>query len=512
VQADPRPPLAAGPDSGVLAAVDLGSNSFHMIVARVSHGQVTIVDRLREMVRLAAGLDENKQLKRKSAERALSCLSRFGERIREVHADQMRVVGTNTLRKARNAGEFLNAAAERLGHPVEIISGIEEARLIYLGVSHSMPLVEGAQIVIDIGGGRTEIIRGQGYEADDMESLYIGCVGLSKSVFGSSKLTARRFERARLAVRLELEPVRARFQAVPVVRHVGASGTIRAAHRVIQGLEGEGAPLTRAGLEQLIKRMIDAGKVERLQLPGLSEQRKPVFAGGLSILVELMDVLGAERIDVADGALREGILYDLLGRNTDEDARVRTVRAMMARYNVDVGQANRVERIALALLDQVADDWALQGADYRTALTWACRLHETGLDIAHSHYHHHGAYLLEHADMPGFPREEQRVLARLVGAHRRSFARESFEDLPPGLALAACRLAVILRLAVLFNRNRNRTDDDNAPVEFSADDDAVVVSASQAWLEDNPLTLADLEREAGYLGNAGLRMTLERGN
>ena len=505
---DPRAAGAAGPDSGVLAAVDLGSNSFHMIVARVSHGQVTIIDRLREMVRLAAGLDKHNKLSHKSADRALNCLSRFGERIREMHADQIRVVGTNTLRKARNANEFLEAAAQRLGHPVEIISGIEEARLIYLGVSHSMPLVDGAQIVIDIGGGSTEIVRGHAYEPEDMESLYIGCVGLSKSVFGPSKLSARRFERARLAVRLELEPVRARFQAVPVVRHVGASGTIRAARRVLQGLEGGDAQLTRAGLERLIARMVDAGRVDRLSLPGLSDQRKPVFAGGVAILVELMDVLGAERMEVADGALREGILHDLLGRNTSEDARVRTVRAMMARYNVDVGQAGRVERMALDLLDQVAEDWALTDPSYRTALKWAARLHETGLDIAHAHYHHHGAYLMEHADMPGFPRQEQRLLARLVGAHRRSFPRDYFDDLPPAVAPQARRLAVILRMAVLFNRNR--TDDDNAPVEISAQQDSLVVTAAREWLAANPLTLADLKREAMYLGNAGIEMALEQ--
>lgn len=499
---------AAGPDTRVLAAVDLGSNSFHMIVARVSHGQVTIIDRLREMVRLAAGLDQHNELSRKSEDRALNCLSRFGERIREMRADQVRVVGTNTLRKARSSGGFLNAAAERLGHPVEIISGIEEARLIYLGVSQSMPLLEGPQIVIDIGGGSTEIVRGTGYEPEVMESLYLGCVSLSKSVFGPSKLTARRFERARLAARLELAPVSTRFRAVAVERHVGASGTIRAAQRVLQGLEGEDAPLTRDGLERLIERMIGAGKLDRLSLPGLSDERKPVFAGGVAILVELMAALGAERMQVADGALREGIVYDLLGRMRKEDARVRTVRAMMARYNVDRGQAKRVERTALELLEQVADEWNLHAPEHRAVLRWAARLHEMGLDIAHAHYHRHGAYLLEHADMPGFPREEQRELARLVGAHRRSFYRQSFDDLPPAMVASARRLAVLLRLAVLFNRSR--TTDVSAPVELSAGKDSLTVAAPQAWLEDNPLTLADLQLEAEFLRAAGLEMQLDR--
>ncbi|UCG72030.1 MAG: Ppx/GppA family phosphatase [Chromatiales bacterium] len=479
-----------------------------MIVARVSHGQVTIIDRLREMVRLAAGLDENNELSQKSEERALGCLSRFGERIREMRADQVRVVGTNTLRKARSSGGFLAAAADRLGHPVEIISGIEEARLIYLGVSHSMPLVEGPQIVIDIGGGSTEIVRGTGYEPEILESLYLGCVSLSKAVFGPSKLTARRFERARLAARLELAPVSARFQPESVHRYVGASGTIRAAQRVLQGLEGEDALLTRDGLERLINRMIDAGKLDRLSLPGLSDERKPVFAGGVSILVELMAALGADVMQVADGALREGIVYDLFGRLTKEDARVRTVRAMMARYNVDLRQAKRVEATALALLAQVADKWALHEPEHRSVLKWAARLHEMGLDIAHAHYHRHGAYLLEHADMPGFPREEQRLLARLVGAHRRSFSRQSFNDLPPGMVRSARRLAVLLRLAVLFNRSR--VADADAPVELIPGKELLTVAVPEAWLEDNPLTLADLKLESGFLRAAGLQMQLDR--
>jgi exopolyphosphatase/guanosine-5'-triphosphate,3'-diphosphate pyrophosphatase len=499
---------ANAPDARILAAVDLGSNSFHMIVARVSHGQVAVIDRLREMVRLAAGLDKDNLLSRKSEERALACLSRFGERIREMHADQVRVVGTNTLRRARNSGRFLQAAAECLGHPVEIISGIEEARLIYLGVSQSLPLVNGPQIVVDIGGGSTEIASGTGSEPADLESLYVGCVGLSKSVFGPSKLTARRFERARLTARLELEPVKMRFRSVPAVRYAGASGTVRAALRVVQNLEGEDARLTRDSLERLIRCMIEAGRLERLKLPGLSEERKPVFAGGIAILVELMEALNANELIVADGALREGILYDLLGRLSDVDARVRTVRAMMARYDVDAVQAERVERTALALLEQVAGDWGLTTSADRAALTWAARLHEIGLDIAHAHYHRHGAYLLENADMPGFPREEQRLLSRLVGAHRRSFANTSFDGLPPGRVVAARRLTVLLRLAVLLQRSR--TTDTVPPIRLTAGDEALLVAAPAEWLDTNPLTLADLELEADYLGAAGFQLDLDR--
>ncbi len=491
----------------MLAAVDLGSNSFHMLVARLTHGQLTVIDRLREMVRLAAGLDAGNRLDDASRARALECLSRFGERIRDMQAGQVRVVGTNTLRKARGVDRFLEEAETLLGHPVEIISGIEEARLIYLGVSHSLPSIAGEQICVDIGGGSTEIIRGKGYEPKQMESLYLGCVSLSTQYFPSGKLSARKFEKARLAARLELEPVKARFVDPPVDRFIGASGTIRAAATVGQqlGLWSEG--ITCEGLERLVARMVDAGRVERLELPGLSEQRRPVFPGGVAILAEVLDALNIDCMQVADGALREGILYDLLGRLTDEDARVRTVRAMEARFHVDTAQAARVEATAMRLFDQVVDDWKLTGDENRLALGWAARLHEVGLDIAHSQYHRHGAYLLENADMPGFTREEQRVLARLVGTHRRSFSRSAFDDLPRRRARAVLRMAVLLRLAVLLNRSR--TDTEPAPLRVRVEGKRIGVSAPVGWLTANPLTRAGLEAEHDYLAQAGLDMQLE---
>ncbi len=477
-----------------------------MLVARQTHGQLTVIDRLREMVRLAAGLDADNRLDDASRERALACLSRFGERIRDMQAGQVRVVGTNTLRRARGADRFLEEAEALLGHPIEVISGIEEARLIYLGVSHSLPSVDGEQICVDIGGGSTEIIRGRGYEPQLMESLYLGCVSLSKQCFAAGKLTVRKFDKARLAARLELEPVKARFVNTPAVRLVGASGTIRAASAVGQELGLWSTGITRNGLEQLITKVIEAGRTDRLQLPGLSEQRRPVFPGGLAILTEVMDALNMDCMQVADGALREGILYDLLGRLTDEDARVRTVRAMEARFHVDTAQADRVETTVLQLFDQVGQDWKLAGDDNRRALGWAARLHEIGLDIAHSRYHHHGAYLLENADMPGFTREEQRVLARLVGTHRRSFSRDTFEGLPRRRLRVVLRMAVLLRLAVLLNRSRTQTEP--APVRLRVDGRQIVVSAPAGWLGANPLTRAGLETERDHLLSAGLDMQL----
>ncbi len=478
-----------------------------MVVARFSHGQLTVIDRLREMVRLAAGLTSDNQLDEDSQQRGLECLSRFGERIRDIQADRVRVVGTNTLRKAKGSGAFLQRAAGLLGHPVEIIAGIEEARLIYLGASHSLPSVDGPQLVVDIGGGSTEIIRGYGYEPETLESLYVGCVGLSAACFGNGKLSARRFESARLAARLELEPVQARFRQVRPIRCVGASGTIRAANNVLSAM-GEPDGVTRIGLERIIAAMTAAGRLDRLELPGLSDQRKPVFPGGVAILAEVMAALDVDQMTISDGALREGILYDIVGRLTDEDARVRTVRSMEARFQVDRAQADRVEQTALMLLEQVAESWSLGHESASLILCWAARLHEMGLDIAHSHYHRHGAYLLEHADMPGFTREEQAALARLVGAHRRKFNADDFATLQKPWSKRALRLAILLRLAVLFNRNRAALA--LPAITCRAKSRQLCLTLPDAWLKSSPLTLADLELEQSYLGGAGIELRLER--
>jgi exopolyphosphatase/guanosine-5'-triphosphate,3'-diphosphate pyrophosphatase len=496
----------ASAEAGILAAVDLGSNSFHMVVARLSHGQLTVIDRMREMVRLAAGLGDDKRLDEASQARALECLARFGERIRAMRADRVRVVGTNTLRKARGADAFLESAEQLLGHPVEVIAGIEEARLIYLGASHSLPLVDGPQIVVDIGGGSTEVVAGHGYEPEDLESLYVGCVSMSTRFFGKQKLTARRFEKARIAARLELESVRERFRQVGAVRWVGCSGTIRAAQNVIRAREGEDAELSVAALERTIERMIDAGRLDKLSLDGLSEQRKPVFAGGIAILVEVMTQLGMDSMQVSDGSLRDGILQDMLGRLTREDARVRTVRAMAGRFHVDIHQAERVEATAMRFYRQAADAWGLDDDEDGPILRWAARLHEIGLDIAHAQYHRHGAYLLEFSDMPGFPTVEQRLLALLVGSHRRSFSRKSFQTLPKPRQAKAVRLAVLLRLAVLFNRSRVGLDDSD--VVLVATNGSLQISIPPESPAANPLILADLKQERKHLSQSGVDLEI----
>ena len=493
----------------VFAAVDLGSNSFHMVVARYSHGQLVIIDRLREMVRLAAGVAENGRIDKDVAARALACLQRFGQRLRDIHADSVRVVGTNALRLAHKKQAFLERAREALGHPIEIIAGMEEARLIYSGVAHTMPSEPGKRLVVDIGGGSTELIIGEALNPLELESLQMGCVSWSERFFRDGKLSAKRFERARLAARLELEPVQAEFRQLGWDNCAGSSGTVRAIGEVIRALDPAALVINPAGIARAIEYCVDAGHTRELTLEPITEDRRPVFPGGLAILAEIFSVLDIQEMRIAEGAMREGLLYDMLGRYKREDARERTVRAMQQRYHVDIAQAERVEATARNFLEQTRQAWKLEEPFAHLALKWTARLHEIGLDVSHSGYHRHGAYLLENADMPGFPREEQRLLARVVGAHRRKLMLEGVEELVPPWDRSAVYLIALLRLAVLLHRGRSSTA--LPPLELSATARSLEMRFPPGWLRDHPLTSADLQQEVDYLRMSGFRLRVFSG-
>ncbi|HTX23547.1 MAG TPA: exopolyphosphatase [Steroidobacteraceae bacterium] len=498
------PAGAAQPVPDILAAVDLGSNSFHMVVARYSHGQLVIIDRLREMVRLAAGVEENGRIDKDAAARALACLERFGQRLRAMHADNVRVVGTNALRLARRKQAFLERAREALGHPIEIIGGMEEARLIYSGVAHTMPSEPGRRLVVDIGGGSTELIIGESLAPLELESLQMGCVSVSERFFRDGKLSTKRLARARVAARLELEPVQAAFRRRGWDHAAGSSGTVRVIGDALRELDPQLTTITRAGLERLLTHLSEAGHLRELRLACVTEERRPVFPGGVAILAEIFEVLGIEELRVAEGAMREGLLYDMLGRFTDEDARERTVRAMQRRYHVDLAQAERVEATVLEFVRQTTSVWKLDDPLAELALKWASRLHEIGLDVSHSGYHRHGAYLLENADMPGFPREEQRLLARLVGGHRRKLSLEGLDELVPPWDRSALYLIVLLRLAVLLHRGRSPTA--LPAISLLPRPRSLEVSFSGRWLKEHPLTRADLQQEVDHLRPHGFRL------
>ena len=496
--------MAARDAPQIIAGVDLGSNSFHMLVARCAQGHLTTLDRLNEMVRFATALDERGRIIEANAQPALACLERFGQRLRDMRADNVRAVGTNTFRRAKNAQAFLARAQQALGHPIEIISGREEARLIYLGVAHSTSMEAGRRLVVDVGGGSTELIVGEGLEAQQLVSLYMGCVGMSDEYFPAGKLSMKRFRRACLAARMELQPVAATLRKLGWTVVFGASGTVQTTAALLRELNLSSDGLTRPALDQLVERIVEHENVSELRFDALSPQRGPVYMGGLAILVSVFEALGLEHMRLSDGALREGLLYDMLGRLTNEDARVRTVRAMQQRYHVDLEQAERTEALALRLLEQATEAWGLGQPLVAESLRWAARLHEVGLAIAHAQYHKHGGYLLENADMAGFSRHEQTLVARLVRAHRRKIMLENFANLPPPWPQLLPRVAVLLRLAVLLNRSRTPTQVPELKLEIAGSD--LNLRFPQGWLDQHPLTRADLEVEVDYLKAIDLRL------
>jgi exopolyphosphatase / guanosine-5'-triphosphate,3'-diphosphate pyrophosphatase len=488
----------------VLAAVDLGSNSFHMVVARYTHGQLVILDRLREMVRLGAGLESDGRLNKEVSARALACLERFGQRLRDMRPDSVRVVGTNALRRARRKEAFIERAREALGHPIEIVSGIEEARLIYSGVSHTMPAGPGRRLVCDIGGGSTEIIIGEGLEPLEMESLQTGCVRVSEEFFADGRLSQKRMQRARVAARQAIEPYQASFRRRGWDEAVGSSGTVRAIGDCIRELDPAAVHIGADGLERIIHELSTVEHIRELKLNALTEDRKLSFAGGVAILAEVFEQLGIESVRVAEGAMREGLLFDLLGRHTEEDARERTVRSMQERYHVDRAQAERVENTVVSFLGQVEDSWQLADSAIEQILRWAARLHEIGLDVAHSGYHRHGAYLLANADMAGFPREEQQLLAIMVGSHRKKPAIEEAGELAPPWDKVAPPMTLLLRLAVLLHRGRSSVA--LPDIKLTTRADSLELRFPPDWLDDHPLTVADLQTEIEHLKAVEFRL------
>jgi exopolyphosphatase/guanosine-5'-triphosphate,3'-diphosphate pyrophosphatase len=476
-----------------------------MVVGELRHGQLMFIDRLRETVRLSEGLTETNRLDKSARSRAIDCLSRFGERLRDMHAESVRAAGTNTLRRACDSHEFVADAEAALGHPIEIISGIEEARLIYNGVTHSLPPNKGWRLVLDIGGGSTELILGQGSEPRALESLHLGCVAVTEKYFRHGEISKSAFEEARLSASLELRPVKVFFRDSPDVEAIGTSGTIIATEAIARELgiiDSDG--LTPEAVESLIQKVLDFRDVSELSLPSLSEHRAQVWPGGLAILVELLEVLRINTLKISDGALREGLLYDHIGRLRHEDARERSVQAMASRYNVDEAQAMRVARTGSDLLSQCSVQWKITSPLYARMLDWASQLHEIGLDISHAGYQRHGAYIVENADLPGFPRDEQKMLAILIATQRERIERASSTIPDSAWREKVLRLALLLRLAVLLNRSRSTVE--LPPIRLAADDINIGLKFPRGWLADNPLTVADLAREQKYLQNAGFRL------
>ena len=489
-----------------LAAVDLGSNSFHMIVVNVIDGQIQVIDRIKEMVRLGEGLTDDKGLRPEVQMRALACLERFGQRLRNMPEGNVRTVGTNTLRQVREQ-TFLKDAQQALGYPIEVIAGREEARLVYLGVAHGLAAGTGERLVVDIGGGSTELIIGEGFNPQARESLHMGCVSMSQRFFADGLITEERMEEAIVACSLELLPVRTRFDKRHWRSAVGSSGTIKAIREVVLNAGWSDAGITHASLETLKERVIEVGSTEALQLKGLSEQRRPVFVGGVAVLLAVFRSTGIERMLVSNEALREGLIYEMLGRIHHEDVRQLAVHSLRKRFNADSKQLQRVEETATALFKQVSPHWMLNDPEQAAMLGWAAHLHEIGLSIAHSQFHKHGAYLVENADISGFSRQEQAVLAALIRGHRRKFPLEVFEALPGKAVTSSIQLCILLRLAVLLRRSRSASVKSN--VRISAVGEKIDLHFPSHWLSRHPLTREELKQEQEYLQEVGFDLSFQ---
>jgi exopolyphosphatase/guanosine-5'-triphosphate,3'-diphosphate pyrophosphatase len=482
----------------LIAAVDLGSNSFRLQVGRIVANQIYPLDGLKESVRLAAGLTPDKKLDAAAQQRGVEALSRFGERLRDFDPGAVRAVATNTLRVAKNAEAFLEKAEAALGFPIEVIAGREEARLIYLGVAHTLANPQTRQFVVDIGGGSTEFIIGQNINPIRLESLYMGCVSFSLRFFPDGRVDKRSFREAELAARRELQTIVHVYRETGWDEAIGSSGTAKAIVDLLElnGFSDHG--LTREGLEKLRGELIHAGEASRMKLQGLRADRIPVLPGGLAIMSAIFKEFGLERMAFSEGALRLGVLYDQLGRYHHDDLREATVTRFMQRYEEDQKQASRVARTALELLNQMVPTSRVADHPDALFLVWAAYLHEVGISVAHSSYHKHSAYILANADMPGFSRRDQARLSRLVLAHRGKLERaQPLRGEAPEWTLIFC-----LRTAVLLHRSR----DDQPLPPFSAGftRNGFHFSLGAEGLNVLPLTTAALEDEAQqWTGNGG---------
>ena len=486
------------PENSPIAAVDLGSNSFRLQVARVVDDQLYPLDSLREPVRLATGLTTNGELDEDAKHRALAALARFSERLRGIPTDAIRAVGTNTLRIAKNAQLFLKEAEKILSVPIEVISGREEARLIYVGAAHSLPTTAQKRLVVDIGGGSTEFIIGAGFKPRKMESLHMGCVSYSERFFPGGKITKHGLQDAEVQARLEIQSIASEFSDRHWQEAVGSSGTAKALSEILEQNQFSDRGITSEGLAKLRGVLLEAGDIERLDMPGLKGDRKAVLPGGFAILSAAFSELKIRRMTAASGALREGVLYDLLGRFHHHDMREATVTQFMRRYHVDVRQARRVEKLSIALFKQLVPE---PRPIVLKHLIWAARLHEIGLSIAHSGYHKHSAYVLENADMPGFSKWDQSHLSLLVRMQKGSLKDPGFSTKDENKLLI-----IALRLAVLFYRSRN--DLELSTMQLAATETGFALQLPQSWLEKNPLSEAALLEEARRWKDAGLHLQL----
>lgn len=488
-------------ESPYFAAIDLGSNSFHMIICRLNKDTVETVDRVKDMIQIASGM-KNGALAEDAQARALDCLSRFADRLRGIPATQVRAVGTKSLRSAKNAREFIAAAEQALGHPIAIISGFEEARLVYKGLSHGVGSDDGQRLVIDIGGASTEYIIGRGADPILLESLNLGCVAFSDKYELKTAISGAKMHRAYLGACAEIEQIRHSYLRKGWDQAYGTSGTMKAIAELLADKDG-GALIRADSLRSLSADVIEDADTALQSLPKL---RRDVLPAGIAILRATFDELKLDKIHVADATLKDGLIYDTIGRLNAADARFSAVSKLQSQYHVDEDQGARVAQTTLHLWHQLQTP-TLPGLSRTKILTWAAQLHEVGLGISHSGYHNHGYYILRHSDLAGFGRYEQLTLACLVRAHRKKLSSDRFDGLDKHARAALLPMILCLRVAVILHRRRE--DVSELPTLKQHGNDEYVLRFPRDWLKQSPLAEAGFDKEISHLAGAGIQLRIE---
>ncbi|NMH60489.1 exopolyphosphatase [Alteromonas sp. MYP5] len=480
-----------------VAALDIGSNSFHLVVARIVAGSVQLLHTVKQKVRLAQGLDENDVLSQQAMDRGLAMLRVVADTLKGFEPDNVRIVATHTLRKATNAKQFIKAAKAIIPYPIEVISGTEEARLIYSGVAHTN-YHEGKRLVIDIGGGSTEFVIGEGFEAKLCRSIQMGCVSYTQQFFAKGELKAKAFEKAITTVEQELELIEGKYQAMGWDLCIGTSGTIKALFKLVQldRPNGHDIPITLKSLKNLMKQCVDCGHADKLSFSDLSEDRKPVIAAGLAILIGIFKTFKIDNLYYSSAALREGVIYEMEDTLHHQNIRTRTASSMASRYDVDAAHAQLVFNTAMTLFDACAKAWKLNQAENRSMLGWAALLHEVGLQVNSRGVQRHSAYILTNADMPGFTQEQQELLATLVRNHRKKIRTQDIVEFNQYDSDVVHKLIVLLRLAVVLNikRQANYLPD----IAITAEKTQCTLQFPTNWFANRPIITADLEQERQY--------------
>ncbi|MDP2503951.1 guanosine-5'-triphosphate,3'-diphosphate pyrophosphatase [Vibrio splendidus] len=485
------------------AAIDLGSNSFHMLVVRHIDGSVQTMAKIKRKVRLAAGLNENNALSTEAMQRGWDCLSLFAERLQDIPKENIRIVGTATLRTAINVDIFLEKANQILGYDINVISGEEEAATIYKGVAHTSG-GSGRRLVVDIGGASTEMIIGEGFSAKALTSLKMGCVTWLERHFKDRQLTATNFNNAIEAAKSTLAPILESYTDIGWDVCVGASGTVQALQEIMLA-QGMDEVITHAKLKRLQKQAMITERLEELEIEGLTLERALVFPSGLSILIAIFELLEIDSMTLAGGALREGLAYEMVDELRQEDIRARTIKSVQSRYQMDVSYGEQVAVVAQTLLEQAGAETWVSEPQAGVLLQTAAKLHEIGLTIDFKKGGEHSAYLLQNLDLPGFTRAQKHYLGELTRRYR-----EQLTSLPEQHAISGTsskRILRILRLAILLTHRRNPALEPE--FKLATDGNNLTLTLSKQWLANNPLTAAELEIESNRQTDIGWPLNIE---